>query len=214
LTSTSANDIICHLKSNFAKHGIPAEVFTDNRPQFSANLFSTFSQSYGFTHKTSSPRHLQSNGEAVRAVRTIKNILTKSDDPYLGLLAYRTTLLENGYSPAELLMGRRICTTIPTVNSQFKPKLPNNQMVRKKEATIKQRQKSNYDRRHRVRSLSPLKEGDNVLLPDGAHGQMTRPADMPRSYQVETDTGTLRRNRRQLTNNHELTSKNHNKQLT
>jgi len=29
--------------------------------------------------------------------------------------------------------------------------------------------------------------------------QSIRPADIPRSYQVETDTGTLRHNRRQLT---------------
>jgi len=40
-------------------------------------------------------------------------------------------------------------------------------------------------------SLSPLKEGDDVWLPDGIHGQVTRPADVPRFYQVETDTGTL-----------------------
>ena len=107
LTTTSANDVIRHLKSIFARHGIPAKVFTDNGPQFSANLFSSFSKSYGFTHKTSSPRYPQSNGEAERAVRTVKNILTKRDDPYLGLLAYRTTPLENSYSPAELLMGQK-----------------------------------------------------------------------------------------------------------
>ena len=56
LTATSANEVICHLKSIFARHGIPAELFTDNGPQFSANLFSTFSQSYGFTHKTSTEK--------------------------------------------------------------------------------------------------------------------------------------------------------------
>ena len=32
---------------------------------------------------------------------------------YLAMLAYRSTPLENGYSPVELLMGRLLRTTIP-----------------------------------------------------------------------------------------------------
>ena len=32
-----------------------------------------------------------SNGEAERAVRTIKNLLKKSADPYMAMLIYRTT---------------------------------------------------------------------------------------------------------------------------
>ena len=55
----------------------------------------------------------QANGEAERAVETIKAIFHKTNDTYLGLLAYRSTPLENGYSPAELLMGRKIRSTVP-----------------------------------------------------------------------------------------------------
>lgn len=100
LTTTSAEQVICHFKSNFARHGIPVEVITDNGPQFSVKLFENFASSYGFVHKTSSPKFSQSNGEAERAVQTIKQILTKNEDPYIGLLAYRSTPLENGYSPS------------------------------------------------------------------------------------------------------------------
>ena len=48
----------------------------------------------------------QSFGEAERAVQTVKRLLKKSDDPYLALLAYRTSPLKSGYGPAEVLMGR------------------------------------------------------------------------------------------------------------
>ena len=72
----------------------------DNGPQFSAELYATFAKDYGFKHVTSSPYYPQGNGEAERAMKTIKGLLRKSGDPYLSLLAYRSTPLENGYSPA------------------------------------------------------------------------------------------------------------------
>ncbi|UYV84981.1 K02A2.6-like [Cordylochernes scorpioides] len=62
---------------------------------------------YGFTHVTSSPRFPQSNGMAEAGVKIAKLILKKNQDPSLGLLEYRSTPLENGYSPAELLMERK-----------------------------------------------------------------------------------------------------------
>ena len=72
LSSTSSNAVITHLKSIFARHGIPQYVMSDNGPQFSADVFSTFSNDYGFTHITKSPQFPQSNGEAERAVKTVK----------------------------------------------------------------------------------------------------------------------------------------------
>ena len=87
---------------------------SNNEPQYSAAVFIEFATQYGFTHTTSIPQFLQASGAAERAVRTIKDLLNKSDDPYLAILTYRSTPLENGYSPAELLMGRKLRTTIPT----------------------------------------------------------------------------------------------------
>lgn len=96
LTTTTSAIVIRQLKSIFARHGIPKELVSDNGPQYSAEEFACFAKEYGFQHLTSSPKFPQANGEAERVVKTIKAILHKTDDPYLGLLAYRSTPLETG----------------------------------------------------------------------------------------------------------------------
>ena len=75
LSSTSSDAIITHLKSIFARHGIPQVVVSDNGPQYSSEMFRKFASEYSFTHVTSSPKYPQSNGEAERAVRTMKSLL-------------------------------------------------------------------------------------------------------------------------------------------
>ncbi len=69
--------VISHMKSNFARYGIPDTVVSDNGPQYSAADFSKFAKQYGFTHVMSSPKYPQANGEAERAVRTVKELLKK-----------------------------------------------------------------------------------------------------------------------------------------
>ena len=91
------------------------ELISDNGPQYSSLAFKEFSNNYGFVHTTSSPKYPQANGEAERAVQTIKSLLKKAQDPYKALLNYRKTPLEGiGLSPAQLLMVRRLKTTLPT----------------------------------------------------------------------------------------------------
>ena len=132
LTSTSVNSIIAHLKSIFSRHGIPETVMSDNRPQYSAAVFEEFAKEYGFTHVTSSPKYPQANGTAERAVKTVKQLRNSA------MLAYRSTPLENGYSPAELLMGRKIRTTLPMSKKQLQPNLPNVAKLRTKEKKMRQ----------------------------------------------------------------------------
>ena len=104
LRKSSSQEVINHLKAIFVRHGIPETVISDNGPQNSLAEFAKFSEDWGFTHITSSPKYPQSNGEAERMVQTTRNLLTKSDDPYEALLAYRATPLENEFNPAELFM--------------------------------------------------------------------------------------------------------------
>ena len=68
-------------------------------------------------------------------MRTMKALLGKSEDSYSALLAYRATPLENGYSPAELLMSRKLRITIP---KKLSPCLPKKSLVKGKEEKIRE----------------------------------------------------------------------------
>ena len=87
LKSTTTENAINHLKSFFCRHGIPEITVSDNEPQFAAATFSKFAEEWGFTNLTSSPHYPQSNDEVERAVKTEKDLIVKSEDPYLALLS-------------------------------------------------------------------------------------------------------------------------------
>ena len=76
-------------------------VVSDNGPQFKTAEFGRFAGDYGFTHVTSSPKYSQANGEK-RTITTVKSMLRKEEDPYKALVAYLSTPLATGCSPAEL----------------------------------------------------------------------------------------------------------------
>ena len=151
---------------------------------------------------TSSPHFPQSNGMAERSVKTVKSLLEKSSDPYMAILSYRATPLPwCNLSPAELLMGRRLKTDIPQPRKAFTPEWPHLFGFREKDKEWKERQKSDCDKRHRVKNLTPLPDDQPVWVQTGDRqvaGRVTQPAATPRSYIVQTPSGQLRRNRSHL----------------
>ena len=91
LNSTTSSSVITHLKSIFARFGIPAEMVSDNGPRFNSQEMTEFSETYGFRHITTSPHYPQANGLAERMVKTIKSLFENSTDHYKALLSYRST---------------------------------------------------------------------------------------------------------------------------
>ena len=146
LTTTTSAAVISALKSLFSRYGIPEVVRSDNGPQFASQEFASFAETYGFQLITSSPRYPQSNGQAERTVQTVKRLLTKSTDRYMALLSYRATPLPwCNLSPAELLMGRRIRTTLPLSDEHLIPKWSYLQKFRKQNDEYKGKQKRQFD---------------------------------------------------------------------
>ena len=198
LEQTTSRCVIEHTKSLFARHGIPEVVVSDNGPQYSSDMFSQFAKDYGFLHVTSSPHYPQANGEAERAVKTIKSLLHKATDPYQALLAYRSTPTAVGYAPSELLMNRKLRTTVPISRDLRVPAVPDYTAIAEKDKREKERQAKNFNARHAVRELPALLPGDEVCVRDREETGTIMSETTPRSYLVQTPEGTFRRNRRHV----------------
>ncbi|KAF7653482.1 hypothetical protein LDENG_00082320 [Lucifuga dentata] len=109
LSNTTSAAVITHMKSIFARHGIPHVLISDNGTPYSSQEFKAFAAQYEFQHITSSPMCPQANGKAEKEAQIVKRLIKKAahskTDPYLALMACSAAPLESGRSPAELLMG-------------------------------------------------------------------------------------------------------------
>jgi len=187
------------MKSIFARHGIAKTVISDN--PFDTAELKKLQREWDFKLTTSSPYHPKSNRMAERNIQTVKRALTNAfankEDPYLALLALRTTPISNdSVSPAAKLMGRDIRTTLPadTQKVEYTKKYCNQQ----------------------CKNLPELKVGDTVRLRQKTYprkfwdkkGTVVAKLQEPRSYKVEADTGKVyRRNRRGIVKTKETFNK-------
>jgi hypothetical protein len=118
---------------------------------------------YGIRHSATSPRYLQANGQAERAVQTCKGFIKKNNtNIWEDTMVYNSTPLSNGWTPSELIFGRILRTNFPVSEKLLQPKMIDPEEVMRKEQEIKERQKMDFDKRHRVKTLCPLKTGDKV----------------------------------------------------
>jgi len=121
-TSAARIDI---LREVFAQFGLPTTIVTDNGPQFQSAEFLSFAMNNGIQLKFTAPYHPNSNGQAERYVRMMKEALKSNPNSWSVLnnvsgstllqklsrflLAYRRAPhTTTGVSPAELLLVRRL----------------------------------------------------------------------------------------------------------
>ncbi|XP_028519732.1 uncharacterized protein K02A2.6 [Exaiptasia diaphana] len=147
--STISAEVIKALKQQFSRHGIPDTLVTDNGPQFDCKEFQQFAKEWEFEHLSSSPYHAISNGKAESAVKVVKQLFKKSNDPFMALLNYRNTPTEGlDTSPTQRLMSRRTRTLLSTVSSLLNPEVPRD--VKRKIEKKRQKAKLYYDQKVKV----------------------------------------------------------------
>ena len=207
MNSKTAEATVKMMRQIFSRHGIPNTLVADNMP-FNSKAFKQFAKDWDFSVVTSSPNYAQSNGLAERNVQTIKNLLRKAKegmkDEQLALLEFRNTPITGlQESPAQLLMSRRLRSTLPMTASMLQPHI--NENVKQKLKHRQTTQKRHYDKT--AKKLPTLQPNDTVRYQGK---QSWKPAMVlnhhpaPRSYNITTAEGTvLRRNRRQLKKTHE-----------
>ena len=202
LSSTTSRNVISALKSMFSRHGIPDLLHSDNGPQFSSEELNQFAESYDFELSTSSPYYPQGNGLVERMVKTIKSLFNKSEDRYLSIsidLPFDSSSLVWSES-SSLLMGRQPRSTLPQINSHLTPDWSHLISFPENDMKFKEKQKQNYDSRHRVHFQNTLPESVWIKSDKRpTQGTIHSDATTPRSYWVDTPSGKLRRNRRHLT---------------
>ena len=194
MTTTSSKTVITHMKEVFSRQGTPCKLVPRLRQRIGLQ-----------THNVEVHTTPQSNGLAESTVKIVKNLIRKcqhsGQDVYRALQVYRSSPLECGKSPAELLYNRRLRSNLPMLDALLDHQPLDPQFVRRKEGQTEKR-KEYYDKF--ARDLPELKTDDHVRLQDMRTNQWSQSGvirkKLPnRSYLVEIANGEIRRrNRRHL----------------
>ena len=162
MSTITSSKTIETLRTVFATHGLPQAIVTDNGSSFTSEEFKRFMDCNGIKHITSAPYHPSSNGQAERAVQTLKLGIKRTPGENVQekmsrfLFDYRITPhVTTGVAPCELLMNRKL-------RSRFELLYP---MVRRKVEISQERQKKMHDGKKSVRQFA-LKA---VADPGGEH---------------------------------------------
>ncbi|KAL2089390.1 hypothetical protein ACEWY4_014078 [Coilia grayii] len=162
----------------------------DNGSCFTSDQFQEFAEKNGIRHITTAPYHPASNGLAERAVQTFKSLMKKMAGDSVetkmarALFSYRITPQSTtGKSPAELLCGRKLRSTLDLIHPDFKNSVHNKQ----------EKQKHYHDIHARARVLG---EGDLVYTRNFGSGPAWVPGSItektgPVSYKVTLGNGQV-----------------------
>jgi len=98
-------------------------------------------------------------------------------------------------------MGRKLRSLLPSTDNVLIPQWPYLPEFRKANEQFKGKQKEAFDKRHRTRERSPLHNDCEMWVTSGrepVRGRVVTSADAPRSYFVNTPSGTIQRNQQHL----------------
>lgn len=170
LRSTTSQVVICRLDAQFARHGIPIGLRTDNGPQFVSEEFVQYLSQMGIKHRRTTPLWPQANGEVERQNRSLLKVLKIAQVEHRDwrqalntfLLAYRSTPHSTtGSTPAELLYHRKIRTKLPSLDEE--ELVDSDQSVVDRDRELKQKMRDSADKARDAQE-SDLVPGTTVLV--------------------------------------------------
>ena len=155
----------------FVALGVPVRFRSDGAPQFASREFRQFLKRWGVNAVLSTPHYPQSNGLAEAAVKAMKKLIATTtvrgelDDENFqrGLLEYRNTPREGGLSPAQILFGHPLRSTVHAYRAAFSDKL---QKTANEYDAHRSRVHAQHEERYNAqsRSLQPLHIGAEVRV--------------------------------------------------
>ncbi|XP_055615386.1 uncharacterized protein K02A2.6-like [Toxorhynchites rutilus septentrionalis] len=169
MRQTTTSDIIARLRPLFMRLGVPKILLTDNARNFTSNEMEDFCGEFGLTLRHTTPYWPQANGEVERQNRNILNILRiaelnqsdwKKDLEEYNYVYALTSHPATGYSPAEILFGRKFRDWIPQLSHSSQGL---NDEVRDNDRRYKFKSKVHYDAVKRTKE-SNLRIDDRVLM--------------------------------------------------
>ncbi|XP_062700774.1 uncharacterized protein K02A2.6 isoform X1 [Aedes albopictus] len=219
LRHTTSSDIIDKLHPLFMRLGIPTILTTDNARNFTSKEMEDFCDKFGVRMRQTTPYWPQANGEVERQNRSILKILQIAE---LNKSDWRKDLEEfnyvyaltphpaTGYSPAEILFGRKFRDWIPHMSQIVSA---TDEAVRDRDAIYKHAAKTHADAARGAKT-SYLQTGDRVLMKNLHPANKLSAPFLPdpaivlqkqgNSVMVETPAGrTYRRNSSHLKKVHE-----------
>ena len=126
------------LRSVFVIHGLPLVIVTDNGSAFTSEEFKMFIRKNGIKHVTSASYHPSTNGQAERAVQTLKRGLKcttgNSVQEKLSrfIFGYRITPhTTTGVPPCEMLMNHRLRYSLDFFHPEISGKVESRQAKQK-----------------------------------------------------------------------------------
>lgn len=211
LNTCATYSVILELTAIFARHGIPVTIKTSIDSVFKTEEFRKFSKEFGIHHQIPCSELSESNGQIEKATHIVRQILQKEEKLDLGLLAYRSTPLECGFSPAELLFGRKIRNTLPLLEEKLIPHWIKFKQLENKQFTLIERgKKVSNEEKWTKNSLKPKKKEGLETAAMKKSVEIQSKSKCSRSHSVRVSANNIRKDKEYLTKckNSEFTNEN------
>ncbi|XP_053692358.1 uncharacterized protein K02A2.6-like [Sabethes cyaneus] len=204
LKDLTPESVIAACRKNFARHGKPQRILTDNATNFINQKMASFTAEWDIEHITSAPHHQQANGKSEAAVKIAKRLLKKAADTntdfWFALLHWRNIPNNVGSSPVARLFSRSTRCGIPTSAAKLLPKVVEN--VPASIENNRRKTKLHYDKK--TRNLPILQTGSPVFVQlNPETSKLWTPGKITsclsdRSYVVQVDGANYRRSLKHL----------------